>query len=206
MCSCQGSPAKSPTLRDAPSHEGISSKNRAPPKSPQPARRLDASLPSGALRTALEEVVQETAIGLARGQPDFGYDLKVCRCKTWSLRLARWRIENQLRKRPRGGRTGGSGTGAAARAAEDSEGTAGTDPSCGCRTRSYRSSARSGMRPGRTIFWRGRWRVRERIEERQFQGGVFKTLAERRSRRRQEADCLGFPPVRLLTSAATSRF
>lgn len=75
-----------------------------------------------------EEVVQETAIGLARGLPEFVYDPKVCRFKTWLLRLARWRIQNQLRKRPRGGGINGPGHGAAAGASEGSEGTAGTDP------------------------------------------------------------------------------
>jgi RNA polymerase sigma factor (sigma-70 family) len=46
-----------------------------------------------------EEVVQETAIGLARQLPEFTYDPKVCRFKTWLLNLARWRIQDQLRKR-----------------------------------------------------------------------------------------------------------
>src|SRR5215467_6299367 len=48
-----------------------------------------------------EDVVQETAIGVARGLPDFVYNPKVCRFKTWLLNLTRWRIQNQLRKRPR---------------------------------------------------------------------------------------------------------
>ena len=46
-----------------------------------------------------EEVVQETAIGVARRLPEFVYDPKVCRFKTWLLNLTRWRIQNQLRKR-----------------------------------------------------------------------------------------------------------
>src|SRR5262249_41225915 len=46
-----------------------------------------------------EEVVQETAIGVARGLPDFTYDPKVCRFKTWMLNLTRWRVQDQLRKR-----------------------------------------------------------------------------------------------------------
>src|SRR5881628_4213011 len=48
-----------------------------------------------------EEVVQETAIGVARRLPDFSYDPKVCRFKTWLLNLVRWRIQDQLRKRGR---------------------------------------------------------------------------------------------------------
>src|SRR6266581_9750029 len=50
-----------------------------------------------------EEVVQETAIGVARGLPEFIYDPKVCRFKTWLLNLTRWRIQDQLRKRKKGG-------------------------------------------------------------------------------------------------------
>jgi RNA polymerase sigma factor (sigma-70 family) len=50
-----------------------------------------------------EEVVQETAIGVARRLPEFTYDPKVCRFKTWLLNLTRWRIQNQLRKRARHG-------------------------------------------------------------------------------------------------------
>jgi RNA polymerase sigma factor (sigma-70 family) len=48
-----------------------------------------------------EEVVQETAIGVARRLPNFIYDPKVCRFKTWLLNLVRWRIQDQLRKRRR---------------------------------------------------------------------------------------------------------
>ena len=46
-----------------------------------------------------EEVVQETAIGVARRLPDFTYDPKICRFKTWLLNLVRWRIQDQIRKR-----------------------------------------------------------------------------------------------------------
>ena len=42
-----------------------------------------------------EEVVQETAIGVARRLPEFAYDPKVCRFKTWLLNLVRWRIQDQ---------------------------------------------------------------------------------------------------------------
>src|SRR5712691_3731223 len=50
-----------------------------------------------------EEVVQETAIGVARGLPEFVYDPQVCRFKTWLLNLTRWRIQDQLRKRQKAG-------------------------------------------------------------------------------------------------------
>lgn len=55
-----------------------------------------------------EEVVQETAIGVARRLPEFVYDPKVCRFKTWLLNLTRWRIQNQLRKRGQPGAASGS--------------------------------------------------------------------------------------------------
>src|SRR5947209_12423472 len=55
-----------------------------------------------------EEVVQETAIGVARRLPEFVYNPKVCRFKTWLLNLTRWRIQDQLRKR----RAGPAGAGA----------------------------------------------------------------------------------------------
>jgi RNA polymerase sigma-70 factor (ECF subfamily) len=116
-----------------------------------------------------EEVVQETAIGLARGLPDYVYDPKMCRFKTWLLRLVRWRIQNQFRKRPRGG-IGGSGSGASAGAAEDSEGTTGTDPI---------ARLPDPVVPEFGAEWDAAWeknllarameRVRERIEDRQFQ-------------------------------------
>ena len=46
-----------------------------------------------------EEVVQETAIGVARGLPHFVYDPTKCRFKTWLLNLVKWRIQDQFRKR-----------------------------------------------------------------------------------------------------------
>jgi hypothetical protein len=48
--------------------------------------------------------------------------------------------------------------------------------------------------------------LKQRLHPSLYAIGVFKTLAERGSHRRKEADSLNFPPVRLLTSAATSRF
>ena len=50
-----------------------------------------------------EEVVQETAIGVARRLPEFIYDPKVCRFKTRLLNPTCWRIQDQLRRRPRVG-------------------------------------------------------------------------------------------------------
>jgi len=49
--------------------------------------------------TEADEVVQETAIGMARHLPEYRYDPKVCRFKSWLLNQASWRIKDQLKKR-----------------------------------------------------------------------------------------------------------
>lgn len=54
---------------------------------------------AGLTEDEAEEVLQETAIGVARGLPDFVYNPKACRFKTWLLNLTRWRIRDQLRRR-----------------------------------------------------------------------------------------------------------
>ena len=46
-----------------------------------------------------EEVVQDTAVGVARGLPGFRYEPSRCSFKTWMLNLARWRIGDALRRR-----------------------------------------------------------------------------------------------------------
>lgn len=56
---------------------------------------------SGLTESEAEEVVQETAIGVARNLPGFRYDPKVCSFRTWMLNLARWRIADALRRRGR---------------------------------------------------------------------------------------------------------
>src|SRR5262249_1106698 len=53
----------------------------------------------GVPETAVGVGAQETAIGVARRLPEFVYDPKVCRFKSWLLNLTRWRIQNQLKKR-----------------------------------------------------------------------------------------------------------
>jgi RNA polymerase sigma-70 factor (ECF subfamily) len=54
-----------------------------------------------------EEVVQETAIAMARHLPEYRYDPKVCRFKTWLLNQTSWRIKDQIRKREKLARVGG---------------------------------------------------------------------------------------------------
>jgi len=46
-----------------------------------------------------QDVVQETVISVARKIEGFTYDPSVCSFKTWMLRLSRWRIANQFKKR-----------------------------------------------------------------------------------------------------------
>lgn len=118
-----------------------------------------------------DEVVQETAIGVARRLPDFVYDPKVCRFKTWLLNLVRWRIQDQLRKRRRNGGMDGGLLGA---------------PDEACTPRSDDSSGTAIIEhipdpavPEFGAEWDAAWErnllaqamegVREQIEERQFQ-------------------------------------
>src|SRR2546430_2636214 len=57
------------------------------------------ALKAGLTDQEAQEVVQETAITVARRIPEFRYDPSVCSFKTWLLNLTRWRIVDQLRKR-----------------------------------------------------------------------------------------------------------
>ena len=63
----------------------------------------DFAIQAGLTDTEADEVVQETAIGIARHLPEYRYDPKVCRFKTWLLNLTSWRIKDQLKKRKPGG-------------------------------------------------------------------------------------------------------
>src|SRR5215831_9811818 len=54
---------------------------------------------SGLTDSEGQDVVQETVITASKHLPAFRYDPKVCSFKTWLLRLARWRIIDQFRKR-----------------------------------------------------------------------------------------------------------
>src|SRR5882672_8614361 len=59
----------------------------------------DFAIQAGLTDTEADEVVQETAIAMARNLPEFHYDPKVCRFKTWLLNQASWRIKDQFKKR-----------------------------------------------------------------------------------------------------------
>ena len=63
----------------------------------------DFAIQAGCTDAEADEVVQETAIAMARHLPEYRYDPKVCRFKTWLLNLTRWRVQDQLRKRRKEG-------------------------------------------------------------------------------------------------------
>lgn len=72
---------------------------------------------AGLTESEAEEVVQETVITVARTMNDFHYDPQRCTFKGWLLRLTRFRILDQLRKRKpaamQHSRPDGTGTGTA---------------------------------------------------------------------------------------------
>jgi len=59
----------------------------------------DFALQAGLSPTEADEVVQETMIATSRHLPEFQYDPKKCRFKTWLLNQTSWRIKDQLKKR-----------------------------------------------------------------------------------------------------------
>jgi RNA polymerase sigma factor (sigma-70 family) len=118
-----------------------------------------------------EEVVQETAIGVARRLPEFIYDPKACRFKTWLLNLTRWRIQDQIRKRVRTGevfRATPAGAGGSSEGPADETKRMGTieriadpaEPDFG---------AEWDTAWQKNLFTQALERVQVRIEERQFQ-------------------------------------
>jgi RNA polymerase sigma-70 factor (ECF subfamily) len=61
---------------------------------------LGVALKAGLTRSEADEVVQETMIAVARYIPDFHYNQATGSFKSWLLNMTRWRILDQLRKRP----------------------------------------------------------------------------------------------------------
>src|SRR5450631_1001601 len=59
----------------------------------------DFAIQAGLTDTEADEVVQETAIAMSRHLPEYRYDPKVCRFKTWLLNQSSWRIKDQFKKR-----------------------------------------------------------------------------------------------------------
>ena len=65
----------------------------------------DFAIQAGLTDTEADEVMQETAIAMGRHLPEYRYDPKVCRFKTWLLNQASWRIKDQIKKRAKGGQS-----------------------------------------------------------------------------------------------------
>jgi RNA polymerase sigma-70 factor (ECF subfamily) len=61
----------------------------------------DFAIKAGLNDTEADDIVQETFIGISRHLPEYRYDPKVCRFKTWLLNQTTWRIKDQLKKRRR---------------------------------------------------------------------------------------------------------
>ncbi len=55
---------------------------------------------AGLTESEAEEVVQETTATVAKCIQEYQYDRKVCSFKNWLLHKTRWRIIDQVRKRP----------------------------------------------------------------------------------------------------------
>ena len=59
----------------------------------------DFARQAGLTDAEADDATQETMIGIVRSLPDYEYDPKVCRFKTWLLNQTSWRIKDQLKKR-----------------------------------------------------------------------------------------------------------
>ncbi len=59
------------------------------------------AMKAGLREDEAEEVVQETAVSVAKNLRGFVYDPAVCSFKTWLLNLSAWRVKNQFRRRQR---------------------------------------------------------------------------------------------------------
>ena len=118
-----------------------------------------------------EEVVQETAIGVARRLPEFVYDPKVCRFKTWLLNLVRWRIQDQIRKRQRHQREfdppAAAPGGNSAKCRNDDSGTATVERIADSTVPEFGAEWDAAWE--KNLLDRAIERARERIDERRFQ-------------------------------------
>lgn len=57
------------------------------------------AIKSGLNRTEADDVVQETMIAVAKHIPTFKYDREIGSFKGWLLKMTRWRVTDQFRKR-----------------------------------------------------------------------------------------------------------
>ncbi len=119
-----------------------------------------------------EEVVQETAIGVSRRLPEFVYDPKVCRFKTWLLNQTRWQILRQLKRRANPGSAAQSCDTPAGptNASHSGEDTAGTDAMARIPDPSIQDfGAEWDQEWEKGLFNRALELVSQEIDERQFQ-------------------------------------
>lgn len=58
------------------------------------------AIKSGLTEAESEEVVQETMVAISRNLDDYEYRPRECSFKSWMFKMARWRITDQIRKRP----------------------------------------------------------------------------------------------------------
>ncbi len=62
----------------------------------------NAALKAGLTDAEAQDVVQETVLSVLKSMPRFEYDAQKGSFKAWLMRLTRWRITDQLRRRQRG--------------------------------------------------------------------------------------------------------
>jgi RNA polymerase sigma factor (sigma-70 family) len=144
-------------------------------------------LKAGLTEPEAQDAVQETIITAAKHLPAFRYDPKVCSFKTWLLRLARWRIIDQLRKRLPIGQV------IEAAAEDDATATAVLDRLTG------------GLAPDLEQIWREEWeklvlaaaidRTRQQVRPEQFQ--IFDLYAVKGMPASQVASLLGVSLARV---------
>jgi RNA polymerase sigma-70 factor (ECF subfamily) len=58
------------------------------------------AIKSGLTEPEAEEVVQETMVAISRNLDEYEYRPQECSFKGWMFKMARWRITDQIRKRP----------------------------------------------------------------------------------------------------------
>ena len=79
------------------------------------------SIKAGLTDAEAQDAVQETVISVMKSMPNFQYDPAKGSFKSWLLRLTKWRIADQLRKRQRGIEQQWSGPGASSGTATGDE-------------------------------------------------------------------------------------
>jgi RNA polymerase sigma factor (sigma-70 family) len=71
----------------------------------------NTAIAGGLTPAEAEDAVQETVISVMKSMPTFHYDAQKGSFKNWLLKLTRWRISDQLRRRHAGLAKGGAPTG-----------------------------------------------------------------------------------------------